>query len=437
MELRGKKVTVVGLGKSGLAAAKLLLEQGAEVSITDCADTEEIRKNIKKLLGTERENKPVVRLQIGMHTDGFIQGRDFVVTSPGVAEDSLPIQSAQECGIPIISEIELASRFCPCPIVAVTGTSGKTTVTTLIGMVLNAAGKRAVVCGNIGRPFCEAVESLTPGHIVVLEVSSFQLSRCFNFKPYIAVLLNLSSNHLDRHRDFNEYVQTKARIFSKQTENDWAVLNIDDPVVESLADRIKGCIRWFGMDINPDLEAVKTVGELFNISCAATDKTLSKFKGLPHRLEYIDTVRGIRFVNDSKSTTPASLIWAIRNIDRPIVLIAGGRDKEMDFSPIKDALCELKIQDSKPAVKHTILIGETKHRIRAVLDNIVPVQEADSLREAVSYAVNIAQEGDCILLSPACASFDMFKNYEERGDTFKKIVKALKHKTLKHEGTQD
>jgi UDP-N-acetylmuramoylalanine--D-glutamate ligase len=413
---RNKKVTVVGLARSGLACAQLLSDLGAEVSVTDCSDTPAVRLN------TVRLKEKNIRFESGKHTPEFIAGRDFIVISPGVTNTSLPVTWARELGIPVIAEIEVGWMVCPACVIAVTGSSGKTTVATLIGKVLEASGKRVFVCGNIGTPFCGEVAKIGPDDFVSLEVSSFQLETIRSFKPKIAVMLNFSRNHLDRHKDIEEYLNAKKRIFMNQGEDEFLVLNKQDPVLKGLAGEAKAKAVYFSEtgQFNPNQAAVAAVSSILGINNNLCARVFADFKGLEHRLEYVTRVNNIIFINDSKATTVESAVWAIKNISSPVILIAGGRDKGVDYRGIIDV--------SRKKVKEVIVIGEARERIEDALRGALPLNDASTLEEAVRKAFHDAAPGDCVLLSPMCSSFDMFLDYEERGRVFKNAVYALAQK---------
>ncbi|MCM8770763.1 MAG: UDP-N-acetylmuramoyl-L-alanine--D-glutamate ligase [Candidatus Omnitrophica bacterium] len=411
IDFKGKKVGVVGLAKSGLAASLLLKDLGAQVWVTDVNDNDTLRKNLS-ILNSQGINK----VELGRHSEEFIKGKDLLVVSPGVSNASWVILRAEELRIPIISEIELAYLVCPAKIIAVTGTNGKTTVTTLIGRVIQASGKKAVVCGNIGNPFTQEVGKLKEGDFVSLEVSSFQLERIKDFKPFISVILNFTPDHLDRYKDIQEYLAAKKRIYINQDSSDFVVLNYDDLTLRNLNKEIKANVRYFKErpNFNPNQSAVIEVADILGIERDLCLEILHNFKGIEHRLESVLEFNRIEFINDSKATNVDSTIWALKNIQKPINLIAGGRDKGIDYALVGNFV--------KDKVKTLILIGEAKDKIKNVLGKIVPCLEATSLEEAVKIAYENADAGDCVLLSPMCASFDMFLNYEERGRVFKKAV---------------
>ena len=431
-DYRNKKVTVIGLGRSGLAAADLLKWLGATVFISEKADNDRFRA-----LRDDLGNKGI-RVEIGRHTIDFIRGKDLVVVSPGVGSDSESLIWADELHIPVISEIELASSVCPATVIAITGTNGKTTVTTLIAKILQTRDVRAFALGNIGAPFSAYVRDMEGADYVSLEVSSFQLERIDIFKPRVAVILNFTPDHLDKeHRGYNsmsEYLAAKKRIFMNQDESDYLVLNEDDPAVKSLAKETKSKAIFFSAkrtahnaclpdrqaqrSLNPNHLAAMAVASIFGISEDVCLEFFRNFKGVEHRLEQVRTVGGVEFINDSKATNVDSTIWALESIRKPAILIAGGRDKNLDYNVITDLV--------KEKVKMLILIGEAKEKMGKAFRGVLPIQEASSLEEAVEAGYRKAAEGDCVLLSPMCASFDMFTDYEHRGRCFKEIVNRLK-----------
>ncbi len=410
---KGKNVLVVGFGRSGLASAGLLSSLGARVWVSDNHDNPVTRANLAGLKSS------AIKVELGKHSRDFVKGKDIVVVSPGVPACSLVLIWAKEKGIPVISEIELAWILCPAEIIAITGTNGKTTVTTLIGKVLEAEGKRVFVCGNIGRPFCSLVEEMQPGDFVALEVSSFQLETIDRFKPRICALLNLSRNHLDRYKDMPDYLAAKKRIFKNQDSSDYLVLNYDDPVIRDLAEESVAKIIYFrreaGLDHNQS--AVLAITSILGIERDLALRVFRDFKGVPHRLEEVRNLNGIKFINDSKSTTTEATLWALNNLAGPLVLIAGGREKGNDYSLVAEL--------ARKKVKAAILIGEARAGIKKALSAGIATQEAATLEEAVGKAYALAKPGDCVLFSPMCKSFDMFSNYEERGDIFKSLVLAL------------
>jgi UDP-N-acetylmuramoylalanine--D-glutamate ligase len=410
---KGKNITIIGLARSGLSCANLLHGLGARVSLSESQDTPQTRSFAAKLVSEE------IKYELGKHTPEFIEGRDLVVVSPGVPDSSEAVRWAQKLKIPLSSEIEVAAVLCPATIIAVTGSCGKTTVTTLIGRILEAAGKKTFVCGNIGNPFSGEVSRMAADDFVSLEVSSFQLERIKTFKPKIALILNFTQNHLDRYNDMREYLLAKQRIFMNQERDDFLVLNADDPVLKKLAAEAKAKTVLFSRQdaANPNQAAVLAVAGILGIEKKICADVLTHFRGVEHRLELVRTINGVSFINDSKATTVDSAIWALENIHSPVILIAGGKDKGLDYSLI--------LPFAQGKVKDVILIGEARNKIRRALQGGMPLEEAATLQEAVERARAKALPGDCVLLSPMCSSFDMFTSYEERGRVFKEIVGRL------------
>ena len=417
---KNKKVIIAGLARSGLACANLLHDLGARVSVTDNQDSDATRLNASKLKSNN------IKFELGRHQPEFLKENELLVISPGVPNEALPIVWAKQSGMPVISEIELAWMLCPATVVAVTGSNGKTTVTTLIGRILAAGGKNVFTCGNIGNPFAGEVEKMREGDFVSLEVSSFQLENIQKFKPKIAVVLNFSPNHLDRYKNIREYLEAKKRIFMNQDKSDYLVLNCDDPVLKGLAKEALSQVATFTKEekFNPNQSAVLAVGSILGIERKLILDIFKDFKGIEHRMEYAAEINKIKFINDSKSTTVDSAMWALGNIEGPVIMIAGGKHKGVDYGVIEDL--------ARKKVRNLILIGEAKERIRSALGEFLPTEEAVNLEEAVEKAYKKAKPGDCVLFSPMCSSFDMFLNYEERGRVFKRAVQDL----LKKEGSK-
>ena len=410
---KGKNVTIVGLARSGLACANLLHSLGARVCITDNKDNTQTRSFMVRLCSKD------IQVELGTHSEDFIKQAELVIISPGVADNAQPIIWAKEFSKPVISEVELASMLCPADIIAVTGSNGKTTVTTLIGKIITEAQKKVFVCGNIGNPFSGEVEKLKKGDFVVLEASSFQLETINKFKPKIAVILNLTPNHLDRYKNIQQYLDAKKRIFMNQDKKDFLVLNADDPLLRAVAPESKSKVFFFNKQgtLNPNQNAVIAVGKILGIKLEKMLNVFQNFKGIEHRMEEVAEINGVKFINDSKATTADSAIWAISNISTPIILIAGGRHKGINYRVILDA--------AKNKVKQAFLIGEAKDIIAADLEGAFPIDKVNTLKEAIIRAFESAKPGDHILFSPMCSSFDMFKDYEQRGEAFKKIVLDL------------
>jgi len=415
-----KKIVIIGLARSGVACANLLHRLNASVSITDNTDNPQTQEARTKLSSDK------ISVELGKHSPDLIKHADLVVVSPGVRLDAAPVKWAKEFNKPVISEIEVASLLCPAPIIAITGSNGKTTVTTLIGKVLTEAQKKVFVCGNIGNPFCGEVENIKENDFVVLEASSFQLETIKDFKPKIAIILNVTANHLDRYNNMQEYLEAKKRIFINQDKDDFLILNKDDSLLKDIAAGVKSKVIFFTKEngLNPNQSTVLSVGKILGINKEIILKVFDEFKGIQHRMEEVRNVGGIKFINDSKATTADSAIWAIENINQPVVLIAGGKHKGIDYRVILKA--------AKTKVKHAVLIGEAKEKIAADIGEQIPIEKAINLKEAVDKALSLAKPGYCVLFSPMCSSFDMFKDYEDRGRIFKKIVLELNAKESSH-----
>jgi UDP-N-acetylmuramoylalanine--D-glutamate ligase len=420
-----KKTVVVGLAKSGIAASRLLAGRGDTVFITEAKDTPEIRSIIDLLVKEDVVSGDNV--EIGRHTPDFIKGADLMVVSPGVEAGSLPVKFAVDNNTLIISELELAYSMCPAPVIAVTGTSGKTTVTAMIGQMLKNQGFDAVVCGNIGNPFSGEIKRIKKSSVVVLEVSSFQLEWTKTFKPWISVILNISENHLDRHKDLEEYTAFKKKIFLNQDKDDIVFLNGKDRILKGLARDIGPKAEFFDeyLDFgskynikNENYLAAMSVASAAGAGEKAMLETIAGFKGIEHRLEYVATVNGIDFINDSKATTVSSVEWALKSLDGRITLIMGGKYKGGDFSRLGKFIEE--------KVSRVIVIGEARPVIRKNLGCLSNIFAEETLEAAVLSAFRNAAKGEKILLSPGCSSFDMFKNYEERGRIFKEICSSLR-----------
>lgn len=447
MNFKGKRVTVVGLGKSGFAAAKFLAAAKALVRATDGSEKKEVLENASYLRGLG------VDVETGRHTEQFVKGSALVVTSPGVPRHSLPLATAAKRRIRVISEIELASYFCRGRVVGVTGSNGKTTTCNLIHRLLTEAGRKSVLCGNVGFSFLEATAGIDKKTDVVLELSSFQLEDSPAFRPRIAVVLNVSPNHLDRHGSMAEYARAKARILVNQRKSDHAVLNYDDDWVRPMARSTPGRVLYFSKRPLPrgvfpsgddviwkdgrkekflfsrsqaalqgdhnleNLMAAAAVGCLLKVPSNSMRKTFASFRTLHHRIEPLGQVAGVRFVNDSKSTTVASTRAAIAAVPGPVVLIAGGRDKGVPFEEIEESL--------DPKVKLAVLYGEARAKIASSWKRYDRVCLEEDFRKAVDLAFRSSVSGDTLLLSPMCASFDQFSSYEERGEAFRRAFESL------------
>ncbi|MFH2033083.1 MAG: UDP-N-acetylmuramoyl-L-alanine--D-glutamate ligase [Candidatus Margulisiibacteriota bacterium] len=430
MHYTNKNALVVGLGKSGVAVAKKLAFLGASVRVTDRADRSAIDPaNIRELeaLG--------IKLELGDPDLSVLGDAQLVVLSPGVPTSVRLVIEAWRRGIPVISEVEFAWRFLKKPIIAITGTNGKTTTTTLIGEFLKAAGKKAAVAGNIGYPLVLVNDNFLD--FIVVELSSYQLETIKTFRPWISVILNLSEDHLARHKSMQAYANAKARIFMNQGKTDYLIYNGDDPLVSAMvkdaAARLipfskkhfsgldPSSIRLKGEHNLENILAASSAASLAGVSRQVIENVLREFAGVEHRIEFVKIVNGISFYNDSKATNPDSTIVALRALRKEgqLILILGGEDKGTDIRP----MCEF----IKRSVKHVVLLGSSIRRFKEALEEAgyTGFSGVASMEEAVLKAYYSAAKGDIVLLSPACASFDMFKNFEERGKVFKEKVNAL------------
>jgi UDP-N-acetylmuramoylalanine--D-glutamate ligase len=423
----GQHVTVVGAARSGVAAALLLAQRDARVTLTEGA-AELDRATAEQLRAAG------VALELGGHRLDTFTSADLLVLSPGVPLDQPTVAAAREAGVPVMGEIELASRWLAGRIVAITGTKGKSTTTTLTGRMFMAGGLKTLVGGNIGTPLSSQVAASTTETFHIVEVSSFQLETTETFHPWIAVLLNLSSDHLDRHGSMDVYGAAKAKIFANQTADDWAVINADDPQTLALARTARAqkvlfsaetplvplsSIRLIGRHLVADVMAAATVAQIAGVSRDAIVRAVESFTGLEHALEPVAVVGGVRFVNDSKATNIEAAQRAIESFERGLIVIMGGRFKSGEFSLLREPL---RSRDAR-----VIAIGEATPLIERAFEGAVPVEPASTLEAAVGRAYELARaEGrDVVLLAPACASFDMFRDYAERGQVFKKEVMRL------------
>ena len=443
-----KRVTVVGFGNSGLNAALLLKDNGAIVSGTDSGNSPSVRASARLL-----EEKGI-DVQVGAHSEDFLKKSSLIVISPGVCRTSLPVRWAAEHGIPILGEMELGYRFCKGRIIAITGTNGKSTVTSLIGAILKEDGKDTVVCGNIGNSLCGEISRIDEKTWVVLEVSSFQLEMIDMFKPSIALILNITDDHMDRHADFEEYYRLKERIFSNQDESDTLVLNYDAANLRPFSGKARSgslfysrlekttgsyalgeeifCayggrerkimstteIRLKGLHNLENVLASSLVCAVCGVGDVSIRKAVSSFSGLVHRFQTIDTIDGVEYIDDSKGTTVDSVRRALESCHKNVILIAGGMDKKSDYSVIRDLV--------RRKAKHLVLIGEAKDAIRQALSGTVPTHEVHDMSEAVNIATSLAKKGDAVLLSPMCSSLDMYSSYRERGEVFTRAVNRLR-----------
>jgi UDP-N-acetylmuramoylalanine--D-glutamate ligase len=444
-DVKDKRVTVAGAARSGIAAAELLAGRGARVTLSDT------RSEVPEAGPLTRLG---VRLELGGHQAHTFTSAELIVLSPGVPPDTPAVQAARDRGVPVIAEIELASRWLQGRVIAITGTKGKSTTTALTGRMLEAAGFKVTVGGNIGAPLSAQVSGSTPDTFHVVEASSFQLEQIDTFHPWISVMLNFSPDHLDRHPTVDSYAAAKARIFENQDARDFAVINADDPTVLELARRGRATVRLFarsgsiprgtvvedgwivdrGRDIAArlvpleaihllgphlvnDVMAAATVGAIAGAAPEAMTAAVDAFRGLEHAMEPVGEIHGVRFVNDSKATNVESALRSIESFERDLVPIIGGRFKGGDLRLLRDPL--------RARAKAVVAIGEARPLVRQALDDLIEVHEADTLADAIGRAYALAKPSGVVLLAPACASFDMFRDYAERGRRFKEEVKRL------------
>lgn len=450
LNVRGKKVTVVGLARSGAAACRLLVSQGALVTGSDHRPAAKIQTDLEDL-----KRKGVI-LEFRRHQpDAFLQA-DLIVVSPGVDTNLSLLQEARSRGVRVWSEVELAFRACQAPFAAITGTNGKSTTTTLLGLMVKHTGRKAIVAGNIGTALCDVALGLSKECWLVAEISSFQLETIDTFRPQMALLLNVTPDHLDRYPDLAGYLAAKARIFLNQMPEDVAVLNADDPLTMEAAARGKARKIFFSQrqpvtegafvqegtfwlrlggkeqaichlaelkiqgahNTENALAAIAAAG-ILGIPSHSMREILKHFPGLEHRLETVAEIAGVRYLNDSKGTNVGATVKSLESFPAGrVILIAGGLDKGADFRPLVPVV--------KERVKATILIGQAREKLQVTLRGACPIQVAANLDEAVEAAQALAVPGDVVLLSPACASFDMFRDFEERGEVFKAMVGRLR-----------
>jgi len=460
MELLQKNILVVGLGVSGMAVARFAKNKGAIVTVTDIAEEDALATYLPEV------HAMGAKIELGRHNIETFEAADLIILSPGVPHTILPIERAKEKGVPVMGELELASRYIREPIIAISGTNGKTTTTRLLGHMLENSGFKVFVGGNIGNPLIDYAQKREAVDIVVAEVSSFQLDTIDTFRPRISVLLNITSDHLDRYPDFISYVRSKGRIFKNQAEGDTAVINGSDPFIslisKTLRTRMLPCYYQGNSDAkngeyaligqlngqnmpvikiftkeNPqgvlDLSRVNLLGRHNMENAAAASlaalaaggnlegiqSALNSFKGLSHRLEFIETINGVHFYDDSKGTNIDAVARALEVFDRPVVLIMGGRDKGGDFKQLRDLV--------EQHTRKLIVMGEAGNTIKSALEDSCPdgAQTASTMEEAVRLAYFAAIPGDVVLLSPGCSSFDMFTSYAHRGEVFCKAVEGI------------
>lgn len=446
MELNGKKIVVVGMAQTGIATAQFLARGGAQVTVSEAQPLAQLETPAAELA------RQGVLLETGGHCAETFLSADLIVVSPGVPLDIAPLCQARACGIEVISEIELAYRFLRTPLIAVTGTNGKTTTTSLLGEMFQQAGRKVFVGGNIGTPLITYVAGVQDCAFVIAEISSFQLEGIKAFRPFISVLLNITEDHLDRYQTFADYCRAKARIFQNQTEHDSAVLNYDDPLVRTLENSITARKIFFsarhplaagisyngalhiklqgtaaqvsiadaalsGMHNVENMMAALAVGWMCGLPLAGMEQTLKSFSGLKHRMEFVGTFRGVACYNDSKATNVGAVVKSLESLPAPLILIAGGKDKGGSYAPLLSLL--------RDKAKLLVLLGEARERMHAELREAVETVLAATLDDAVRIAFSRASAGDTVLFSPACSSFDMFTSYAHRGECFKELVRGL------------
>jgi len=447
MNVKGKRVLVVGLGKSGVASALFLESRGARVTVSDSKAEAQLNEEIPALL-----DRGIV-VETGKHGERTFRDQDLIVVSPGVPFDVLPLQNARRLNIPVIGEIELAAQNVEGSIVAITGSNGKTTTTTLAGEIIASGGAKALVGGNIGTPAISFADQSSPETWVVLEISSFQLETIQTFRPKIAVILNVTPDHLDRHGSMENYTSAKARVFENQTSDDFAVLNLDNDVAAQMSKGLKPKVFWFsrvkevergafvrggsiffkdaksvevmpvadiGLKGSHNLEnvlAAVCIGMLAGVEPEKIRRAVKEFKAVEHRLEFVAEIDGVQYFNDSKATNVDATIKALESFPKNVHLILGGKDKGSDYTVLNPLLSE--------RVKQVYTIGAAAQKIEQQIGNTVPIVSAATLENAIRKAAQTATAGDVVLLAPACASFDQFDSYEHRGRVFKEIVQTL------------
>jgi len=447
----GTKVLVVGLGKSGIAAAHWLARQGAIVTVSEARDESAFDRQLVADL-----SHAGIELEFGDHRVGSFLDTDLIVISPGVPLDIVPLAAASERGVPVMGELELAWRNLRTPSIAVTGTNGKSTVVKLIGEMLSQAGRNVFVGGNIDIPLTTYIEGPQDADYVVVEVSSFQLDTAPTFSPLVSVVLNIRPDHLDRYADYEAYIRSKKKIFENQGPDQSLILNDEDPLLQAvesdtgpgvyrygidkqenrhcfmehgrIAAEMPGCERLTfsldqfslpGIHNHANIMAAILAALVIDTPAEGIQTGINSFRGLPHRIEFVDTLGGIAFYNDSKATNIAAAIQSITSFSRPVVLIAGGKHKGSDYLPLVNA--------AEGKVRHVVVMGEAGILLANAFNGRMPWSEARSMDDAVSLAYDRAQEGDVVLLAPACSSFDMFTNYQRRGAAFQEAVKRLNH----------
>ncbi|MBW2063739.1 MAG: UDP-N-acetylmuramoyl-L-alanine--D-glutamate ligase [Deltaproteobacteria bacterium] len=449
MDVSNKKILVVGLGKSGFSVSRWLSHNGARVRVSEIKGLSALDPAlIRELSGLG------VEIETGTHREETFLGAELIIVSPGVPMDVEPLRKARHVGIPVVCELGFAAEMIDEPIIAITGTNGKSTTTSLIGNMLREAGVQVFVGGNIGRPLMDYLLAKQRAEYVLVEVSSFQLDTMDAFTPMVSVILNVSPDHLDRHGSFDSYVQSKLRIFKNQGPGSFLIINDDDPILSPIEPPNGVSVLRFGKERGENrhafvdggavrvrlegkedqviaLENYRLRGEhnlenlmasllcavLLGISSDPIQRALARFKGLPHRLEFVTEIEGRAFYDDSKATNVDAAIKSMSSFDCPIVLIAGGKDKGEDYSFLVEA--------SKGRVRKAVFLGESKQLLARSFGGVVSYDMASSMEDAVSKAFDASMDGDVILLAPACSSFDMFRDYAHRGEVFRKTVERL------------
>ncbi|MCF7871021.1 MAG: UDP-N-acetylmuramoyl-L-alanine--D-glutamate ligase [Candidatus Omnitrophica bacterium] len=405
-----KTICVAGWGKTGIALTRMLLSLGKKVKITEIRERNCFSFQLIKdfqLKGADFE--------FGGHSEGFVGDADLIVLSPGIDFfNSQLFKIVLKNHLAYCGELEFISYFTEAKIIAITGTNGKTSTAYLTYRLLKKKNKNVYLGGNIGRPFSEFVLNTEKGDLIVLEVSSFQLEAVIKFRPYIAVLLNIKPDHLDRHKSFDNYLKTKMKIFRNQQKDDWAIINKKDNLFKIFSSQIHSKIIHFNDEFpNENLSAAYRIGKIFGFTKTDCLSLFSKCRKLPHRQQLVKVIDQIKFINDSKSTNPASTCFAIKSMQSPIILIAGGKDKGFSYS---------SLENYARKIKKINLIGQAADKIKNELDNKIKCQKFDSLEDAVSFSSREAAAGDVVLFSPMCSSFDMFANYKKRGQKFIELV---------------
>ncbi len=427
MNLSGKKVLIVGFGRSGQAAARYCAARGANVTVTDSSSDAQFAKLMPKFASLN------LTTYFGSHPDECFLSSDLIVVSPGVSELAI-LATARDKGIPVVGEMELAVREMTVPIVAITGTNGKSTTTALVGHLLKEGGLRVCVAGNIGTPLLDVLDDAKASQVVVLEVSSYQLETAPSLRAHVAVLLNITPDHLDRYGSMDRYVAAKALIFLNQGPKDVCIYNRDDVLVARIASAVKSHKVPFSIHNSPvpwriedtQLTGVHNFENIIGATLAAramgvSDEKISAglktFTGLPHRLQFVRECRGVKYFDDSKGTNVGAVVKSLEGFTSPVHLIAGGIGKGGGYSDLRSLVRE--------HVKTLVLMGEAAQEIQSELGELTETVMVDSMKHAVEAAAKRAKSGDVVLLSPACASFDMFKDYADRGNQFAKCVMEL------------